>query len=305
MISIVIPVYQSEQSLNFLMERIETSLSEYSYEVIFVDDCSKDESWETLKKLKTRYGLKVKIIRLLFNMGQHNALCCGFQFISPTTKVVVTMDDDLQNPPEEILTLIAPILEGIDVCIGAYEEKKHSKFRNFGGFIIDFSLRKIFSLPNQFQLTSFRAINPKIIKKINSSKTIFPYVTAQIFSHSFTYENKFVRHDARMFGQSNYNIKNSVGLALNLFLYYSYYPLYLIVFMCLFSIVFTGFLFLYSITQYLLGLVSIQGWTSTISFVAFVGAQLMVAVLILSVYIIRMNKQMNATNQYPIDEELK
>lgn len=105
-ISVVIPVYRSEISLEILAERLMSVFKRMgrNHEIIFIDDCSPDNSWRVLKRIKEIYKNKVKIVRLLVNGGQHNAILCGFSLV--TGDVIVTMDDDLQNPPEEIPKLV-------------------------------------------------------------------------------------------------------------------------------------------------------------------------------------------------------
>ncbi len=103
-ISVVIPVYNSKSSLNELLERITKTLTNYNHEIILVDDGSKDGSWGEIVELKKAYNSSLKAARLKRNYGQHNAIICGFSLAKG--KFIVTMDDDLQHPPEEILKLI-------------------------------------------------------------------------------------------------------------------------------------------------------------------------------------------------------
>src|SRR5215472_3760784 len=150
-ISVVIPAYKSSDSLPLLMRKLDAVLNRTGqpFEIIVVDDSSPDDTWECLKILKQVYP-QLKIIRLLRNTGQHNALLCGFSLAKGS--IVVTMDDDLQNPPEEVPKLIAAIRAGYDLAIGAYPAKQHSAARNLGGRLVDNVLRRIFHLPAAFQL---------------------------------------------------------------------------------------------------------------------------------------------------------
>src|SRR3989344_6135073 len=119
--SVVIPVYNSEKSLFELYKRITKVMQKQnkSYEIIFIDDCSLDESWKILQNLHKK-DKRVKVIQLTKNFGQHNAIICGFSFTKGN--YVITMDDDLQHPPEEIPSLIKKINEGYSVVYGQYKD---------------------------------------------------------------------------------------------------------------------------------------------------------------------------------------
>ncbi|MCX7046445.1 MAG: glycosyltransferase family 2 protein [Candidatus Sumerlaeota bacterium] len=299
----VIPVYNSHDSLELLTSRIDAMFKTQStrYEVVFVDDCSPDGSWEILKKIKCQYAEKVKIIRLRKNSGQHNAILCGFA--KARGEIIVTMDDDLQNPPEEIPRLIASVEEGYDLAIGAYDSKKHARVRNFGGMLIDSIQRRIFRLPPDFQLTSFRAIRRPVIELVISMGGVFPYVTCMLLSNVSSYVNVPVRHEPRSFGRSNYNLKRSLRLAANLIISYSNYPLYFVGIICvsafLFSVTFASFVFI----RAFLGGGFLTGWASTIIFLSFFNVILILCLLICLVYISQINQQLTRTRiSYSIRE---
>lgn len=294
-ISIVIPVYRSAQTLPELIDRLYKALeSAYpSFEIILVDDCSPDDSWDILKSLKTQYGKPLKIVHLLFNRGQHNAILCGFSRV--TGDVVVTMDDDLQNPPEEIPKLIEAIEKGFDLAIGAYDSKKHSRFRNILGYAVDTVQRRIFGLPRDFQLTSFRAASRQVVDQVNHMGGAFPYITCMLFSNAATYTNVSVKHHPRQYGTSSYNIKKGLRLLANLLLSYSNYPLYAVGTLCvgafLFCTVFAGRT-LYDLAAY--GK-SVPGWASTILILTGFSALILFSLLIVLLYIVRINQQLTRT----------
>src|SRR5438034_6773556 len=202
-ISVVIPVYRSRESLPILLERLERELRAIGrrYEVVLVDDCSPDDTWTVLKNLKEDRPW-LKIAHLLRNAGQHNAILCGFTIAEG--EVVVTMDDDLQNPPEEVHKLIAAIDQGYDLAIAAYDIKRHDGLRNLGGKLIDTIQRRIFRLPPTFQLTSFRAIRRIIVDNVVQMAGTYPYVTSMLLSHTSKYVNLPVHHDSVRLGRSDY-----------------------------------------------------------------------------------------------------
>lgn len=296
-VSVVIPAYRSEASIPLLAEKLHEVLPTICAhpEIIFVDDCSPDGTWEALKRVKQKYGSTVKIIQLLTNSGQHNATLCGLSFA--TGQVVVTMDDDLQNPPEEIPKLVGAIEEGYDLAIAAYDSKKHSSFRNAGGRFVDSTLRSIFHLPGNFQLTSFRAAKDVVVMNVCQMGGVFPYVTAMMFSHASRYVNVPVRHDARLLGHSNYTMKRSLLLAANLIFSYSSYPLSVIIGLStlafLISMLF-GFWTLYRALQY--G-ISVPGWASTVVIVSFFNAITLFCFTVFGVYLSRISQQLTKSKQ--------
>ncbi|OQA00977.1 MAG: Undecaprenyl-phosphate 4-deoxy-4-formamido-L-arabinose transferase [Planctomycetes bacterium ADurb.Bin412] len=129
--SVVVPVYRSAKTLPELYERVNQTFAgmEGNYELILVEDGGGDESWQVMQSLRQR-DPRVKIIRLMRNFGQHNALLAGFSFASGA--YIITIDDDLQNPPEEIPKLIEAMQkQNQDVVFGIPREKKHSNWRNW------------------------------------------------------------------------------------------------------------------------------------------------------------------------------
>jgi|SRR4051812_38677102 glycosyltransferase involved in cell wall biosynthesis len=289
MISIVIPAYRSRDSLPILVERIEAVLGrlDREFEIIVIDDCSPDDTWQVLKQLKEGRA-SLRIVRLLKNSGQHNAILCGFSLAKGA--VVVTMDDDLQNAPEDIPKLVAAVDEGYDLAIGSYTEKKHSKTRNLGGSLVDATQRRIFGLPATFQLTSFRAIDRPVVQNVVAMGGVFPYVTSMLLSHTARYTNVPVQHEARQFGTSNYNLKRSVLLAFNLLLNYSTYPLYFVVALCLLALGCSAVLSTW-VAWKSLNDSTVPGWASTITAISFFNGLILLALVVHSLYLSRLNQQ--------------
>lgn len=289
-ISVVIPAYRSRDSLSILMERLEAVLTRLkkTFEIIIVDDCSPDDTWAVLKELK-KGRPHLKIVRLLRNSGQHNAILCGFSIAHGD--IIVTMDDDLQNPPEEIPKLLDAIGEGYDLAVGAYDSKKHSPSRNLSGKLVDDVQRRIFHLPKDFQLTSFRAVRKIVVDNVVAMGGVFPYVTSMLLSHTSSYVNVPVRHEPRRFGKSNYNLKRGLLLAFNLLLSYSPYPLYFVVALCLGALGVSAALGGYVAWKAILDGSSVPGWASTLSAISFFNGLILLALVIHSLYLSRLNQQ--------------
>jgi len=291
-ISVVIPVYRSRESLPILLDRLESQLRLLgrSYEVVLVDDCSPDDTWTVLKKLKEDRPW-LKIAHLLRNSGQHNAILCGFTIADG--KIIVTMDDDLQNPPEELHKLISAIDQGYDLAIAAYNSKKHGGLRNLGGKLVDSVQRRIFGLPHSFQLTSFRAARRLIVENVVHMGGSYPYVTSMLLSHTSKYINVPVRHDQRRFGKSNYTLKSSVLLMLNLLLNYSSYPLYFVAGLCFLAFTFAAALGLWVLWRAAVYGAFVEGWASTIIVVSLLNALILLALVIQGLYLSRLHQQVS------------
>jgi dolichol-phosphate mannosyltransferase/undecaprenyl-phosphate 4-deoxy-4-formamido-L-arabinose transferase len=302
-IGVIIPVYRSQQSLPILVDRLVTQLNATGrpFEIILVDDFSPDESWSVLLRLKQQHPTHLKIVRLARNGGQHNALLCGFSL--SRSDILVTMDDDLQHPPEEIPKLITAIEQGYDLAIASYDLKKHEALRNTCGNLIDRIQRSIFNLPGDFQLTSFRAIRRAVVDHVNQMSVVSPYVTAMLLSHTSRVVNVPVRHEPRAFGRSNYNLRRSLVLALNLLLTYSTYPIYFVAALCLSAFVLSLAIGITVITRTLLYGTSVPGWASTVVILSFFNALILMSLVVLGLYLSRLTQQVTRSRvSYTIGE---
>ena len=181
--SVIIPVYNSEKSLEELYSRLSEVFKKLdkTFELIFVNDGSMDNSLEILRKIQAESN-HVTVIDLFRNFGQQNALMCGFQYCRG--EYVITIDDDLQNPPEEIFKLYDKIKEGYDAVFAAYKKKKDKLYKNFGSFFIRKMNQRIFKLKNSLKFSSFRIIKKEIIEELKQIKTPYPYISGMILSIS-------------------------------------------------------------------------------------------------------------------------
>jgi glycosyltransferase involved in cell wall biosynthesis len=286
-ISIVVPVYRSSPSLPELVERLIHTLDPLGrpYELVLVDDCSPDDSWAVLERLRTRHGSRVKIASLTRNRGQHNALLCGFSIANGD----VTMDDDLQNPPEEVPRLISAIDEGFDLAIGSYETKQHARSRNAGGQLIDRLILRMFRLPSDFSLTSFRAASGALVRKATEMTGVYPYVTCMLLTNSARPTNVVVRHDARRYGNSNYTMRRSLSLATNLLFSYSTAPVRAVAALGASAVVATTIIAIATLVVAARGN-TVPGWASTLLLLATSNAITLTCLTILAVYVGRVSR---------------
>lgn len=211
--SIVVPVYNSASTLDELYNRVkrvfEITLNE-PFEMILVDDSSHDNSFAKMTEL-SRNDSRIVSVQLAQNFGQHNALLCGFSHARGD--YIITIDDDLQHPPEEIPKLIAAMEanEKIDVVIGKYETKKHSLIRNIGSKVINGIARHTNEKTSHLDMTSFRLIKRFVIDYLLEINIRTPRIGYLITAITDKIVNVTVQHDERKYGHSQYTFKRLVN----------------------------------------------------------------------------------------------
>ncbi len=298
-LSIIIPVFNSEKTLEELVTEITVTMNTInkSYEMIFVDDGSKDNSWDVLLKLQKNNPKIITIAKLMKNFGQHNALMCGFNLSSG--KLVVTMDDDLQNPPSEIKKLITHIeANKLDLVYGHTEEKKHKFWRNIGTTIIRFFFKVVFK--TKAKTTSFRIINRELILSILAYNLNYTYIDGLLAWNTSRIGNVTVHHNQRKYGQSGYSIGKLIALAFNLFTNFSLIPLQVVSGVGVITAI-CGFLAsIYYIAQYFLSNISIPGYASIIIAILILGGVQLLALGIIGEYLGRLHLNMNKKPQYSV-----
>ncbi|MDP4280660.1 MAG: glycosyltransferase family 2 protein [Bacteroidota bacterium] len=231
MFSVVVPVYNSELSLNELFGGIQKVFEERKkkYEVIFVDDGSRDNSWAVLQELKKNFPSEITAVRLSKNFGQHNATLCGFNFAKG--EKIITIDDDLQVLPEEIGKLIDRQKEtGADLVYGYYgHEKHHSRIRNMGSRLTKKTSTLVHNnTPDDGSST--RLIDSELMKKILQHQENFIYIDEILLWYTDAIELVRVEHRKRKYKQSGYSFTKLVKLAGNVVMYYSTIPLKFLVY---------------------------------------------------------------------------
>lgn len=205
--SVVVPVYNSEHTLEELYQRLKKVFEEticQPFELILVDDSSKDRSYEIMSRLRAA-DHRVKIIQMAKNFGQHPALLCGFSYAKGD--FIITMDDDLQHPPEEIPKLVNTMNErdDVDVIIASYEGRKHNFIRRLGTKVSVYATSKMLHKDPQLQITSFRLIRRFIVDAILNTSTHLPQIGNLLVLTSNRIINVPIRHQERAYGKSGYS----------------------------------------------------------------------------------------------------
>ncbi|HLO43487.1 MAG TPA: glycosyltransferase family 2 protein [Leadbetterella sp.] len=234
--SVIIPVYNSQNSIERLVLSLETELEGHNFEIILVNDGSKDKSVEICKKL-TKIKKNIRFINLRKNFGEFNAVMCGLGFVQGKYGVII--DDDFQNPPSEILKLYKKAEEDkLDVVYSYYESKKHHWFRNFGSRTINYLTTYLLKKPKDLYLSSFKLIHREVIAEIIKSRSPHPYIDGLIFQITNNVGKQKVEHHARNEGESSYSAKKLIALSLSIIFGYSLLPLRLTFLAGFLSIVF-------------------------------------------------------------------
>lgn len=229
--SLVIPVYNSQESLEMLFNEIDGHVQE-KYQIVFVDDYSSDNSWQVLLKLKTRKPEDIVLVSLANNFGQHAALFCGLMYAEG--EYVVTIDDDLQHHPKEIKKLEESLLEEkADLVYGIYKQKKHGVIRNTGSKVFAAIVNKFASTP--LQGSSFKLIHADIVEKVLNHQHYNFYLDEVLAWHSKKTSFAIVDHKERLTGSSGYSPMMLIKMSMRILLNYTALPLRFITYLGLFS----------------------------------------------------------------------
>ena len=207
--SVVVPVYNSEHTLGELYTRLEKVFRETlkeDFELILVDDGSKDRSYEIMTELREK-DHRVRIIQMARNFGQHPALLCGFAHVKG--EFVVTMDDDLQHQPEELPKMVRTMQErpDVDVIIASYEGRKHGPIRKLGTKFSVWATSKMLGKDPDLQITSYRLIRRFLVDAMVKTNTYLPQIGNLLIRSSNRIINVPVQHADRAYGKSGYSFK--------------------------------------------------------------------------------------------------
>ena len=194
----------------------------FEYEIICINDCSPDNTYQVLKQL-SQENLKIKVIDLSRNFGQHSALMAGFNHV--TGDIIVCLDDDGQNPPSEMFKLIDKLDEGYDLVSAKYSKKKHSLFRKIGTKISFAMSSYLVGKPKDIDLNSYYVFKRYVLDEVIKYDNPYPFVHGLILRVTRNMANVEIDHKERQSGSSGYNLKKLFGLWMNGFTAFSEKPL--------------------------------------------------------------------------------
>lgn len=303
LISVVIPVYNSEKTIKIVLNNLKKQfdiLSDYKFEIILINDNSKDNTLKVIEETIEKEE-NIKIINLSKNFGQHNALMAGFEYSEGD--YIIYMDDDLQTPPSEISKLIYKIEESsFDVVYGKYRKKKHKWYRKIGSKINDIMANMLIDKPKDIDITSFCIMKRFIVKEIIKYDKPYPYIFGLVFRITNNVGDVIVNHKKRVYGESNYNFKKLLFLWLNGFTNFSVKPLRI---SSLLGVIFSILSLLGMIYVFLQKLIypDIEvGWTSLMVTIIFFGSIQLISLGLIGEYIGRIFLSINKKPQYIIKE---
>ena len=261
--SIIIPVYHSEQIIPNLLSRLNKLKSNKKWEVIFIDDGSTDNSYESLIKNLENTALEATLIRHTRNFGDHAAILTAYRHAQG--KYFINIDDDLQNPPEEIIRIFNYAMDKkIDVVYGDYIIKQHSLWRNIGSKFANFTANLLLDLPKKLYLSSFRCVRREIALKAAEYNGPFVYIDGLLSQLTQSIGTIAVKHDKRVVGKSGYTLRRLIRLWLNIFTNFSLMPLRLATILGCFM-AFTGFIgVIIVLIESLFNGIIVRGWLSII-----------------------------------------
>lgn len=299
--SVVIPVFRASETLSELTARIVATLEKMSshFEIVFVEDGGGDDSWLLIMELASKDS-RLRGIRLSRNYGQHNAILCGVR--AARGNVIVTIDDDLQNPPEEIPKLIANLNRGHDVVYGFPASQRHGFIRNSASRLTKLALTSAMGAKTAAYASSFRAFKSTLRDSFLDYHGPDVNLEVLLTWGTSNFSHVFVEHEERRAGKSGYNFRRLVLHAINMATGFSTLPLRFASILGL-ALSLAGFLILvYVVLQFLTAEVTVPGFSFLASVISiFAGAQLF-SLGIIGEYIARIHSRSMERPAYTIGE---
>ena len=299
-VSFVIPCYRSALTIEKVVNEIQNAmdkLQKYSFEIILVNDCSPDDTFEVITKL-CEENSNICGVNLAKNFGQHAALMAGFHQV--TGDILVCLDDDGQTPADEVGKLLAEIEAGQDVVYASYDHKKHSMFRNFGSWVNEKMLQFLLGKPKELFVSSYFAARRFIVDEMLRYENAYPYVIGLVLRSTKKIVNVSVSHREREIGTSGYTLGKLLGLWFNGFTAFSTKPLRIATAS---GTVFAGLGFLYALYTIIKKFVNPavpMGFSSIMSAILIIGGLILLVLGLVGEYIGRMYICMNNAPQFVV-----
>jgi undecaprenyl-phosphate 4-deoxy-4-formamido-L-arabinose transferase len=308
-VSIVVPAYRSAASLPHLHQRLTAVLraSAPDYEIIIVEDGANDDTWAVIASLAAADS-RVHGIRLSRNYGQHNALLCGVR--AARHPVIVTLDDDLQHPPEQIPILLRELERGFDVVYGAPEHEQHSFWRDKASIVTKIALMNAMGAATARHVSAFRAFRTSLRDAFANYRSPLVSIDVLLTWGTTRFTHVMVKHEPRQFGESNYTVWKLITHAMNMMTGFSTLPLQVASFIG-FGFTLLGVVLLcYMLEQYLVYGRVVPGFYFIASIVTvFAGAQLfalgMIGEYLARMYFRAMDKPVYSIAETTSDESLR
>ena len=303
-ISLVVPVYESRESLEILAKAVSEAMAEIGgpWELILVDDASSDGSWEVVRRLAAA-DPGIRGMRLARNSGQHNALLCGIR--AARFSVTVALDDDLQNPPTEIPKLLAKLSEGFDVVYGSPDRERHGLPRDLASRLTKIVLQKSMGVATASRVSAFRAFRTSIRDSFVAHSGPYCSIDVLLTWGTRNFGAVTVRHEARTIGRSHYTFGKLVTHAFNMITGFSTIPLEIASMAGFVFMLFGVGVLLYVLIRYFVNGGSVPGFPFLASIISiFSGVQLF-SLGVIGEYIARMHFRLMGIPGYTISERVE
>lgn len=297
--SVVIPVYNSASIVGSTIDACLDTFRAIGdpFEILLVNDGSSDRSWEVLCNRVARHR-ELIAIDLLQNRGQHTALLCGLRHASG--EWIITLDDDLQNPPQECQQLISKAEQGHDLVFGRFHTKRHSLIRRLGSRVVDAINTRVFRKPAEIVLTNFRIIHRRVVERMLSYRTLEPYINGLAVMHAQRPANVLVAHEERRSGESGYDAAKLGELLGRILFNYSALPLRWVSSLGM-AVALVGFcLASYFLLRGLLQQTQVSGWASVAVMLAFFNGVSLLILGILGEYLVRVLDHVSRSEEYHV-----
>lgn len=297
-LSVCIPVYNGAKTIGPLVEKTRRELGDCELEFVLVNDGSRDESDEVCARIAAESD-DVRYICLRRNFSEHNAVMCALNHATGDFAAII--DDDFQNPPEEIRKLVVEAEKGYDVVYAKYRKKKHHFFRNLGSRMNDRMATWLLGKPKNLYLCSFKLVRRDVIDEIVKYKGPFPYIDGLLLRVTNNISSVYVEHSARQEGKSGYTLAKLVNLWLSMFINFSIKPLRVVTFAGLLTGLVCVGLGLYFLVDKLVDPGSApSGWASLAVIILFTASVQMVSLGIVGEYIGKHYLDRNGTPQWVV-----
>jgi len=304
-ISVVVPVYNGAATVPKLIEELDKHLRpQNDLELILVNDGSTRDNSDEVCEAAAQQNDWIVYLELSKNFGEHNAVMAGLNHC--TGDCVVIMDDDLQNPPHEVIRLVDELDRGdYDVVFSYYKKKQHRIDRNLGSAFNNLIASYVLKKPRDLYLSSFKAIRRSVIKQIIKYDGPFPYIDGLILRSTTRYGRLEVEHYSREIGRSGYSLTKLVSLWLNMFTNFSILPLRIASAIGLILATLSGLAGIAVIIEKIINPELPTGWASVFVALLFMSSVQLLAIGLMGEYVGRVLLKLNQIPQFVVRRTIR